>query len=179
MDPCPSYNPQGTLRGRKWQARRDSNPQPTDLESVALPIRATGLERNPSCRVRSTALFDLILSVHSVHPTKRTILAEFQFFRGIPLILISRIVSSPALIAGKTQELTHSTPRGLEGFHSKILATTPAPTVRPPSRIANRSPSSMAMGAIRLTSRVTLSPGITISVPSGRLQVPVTSVVRK
>ena len=27
-----------------WQARRDSNPQPADLESAALPIRATGLQ---------------------------------------------------------------------------------------------------------------------------------------
>ena len=26
-----------------WQARRDLNPQPSDLESAALPIRATGL----------------------------------------------------------------------------------------------------------------------------------------
>jgi hypothetical protein len=31
-----------------WQARRDSNPQHPDLESGALPIRATGLWRlNP------------------------------------------------------------------------------------------------------------------------------------
>ena len=30
----------------------------------------------------------------------------------------------------------------------KILATTPAPTVRPPSRIAKRKPSSIAIGAI-------------------------------
>ena len=28
---------------KKWQARRDSNPHPPDLESGALPIRATGL----------------------------------------------------------------------------------------------------------------------------------------
>ena len=28
----------------KWQARRDSNPQHADLESAALPIRATGLQ---------------------------------------------------------------------------------------------------------------------------------------
>ncbi len=28
---------------KKWQARRDSNPQHPDLESGALPIRATGL----------------------------------------------------------------------------------------------------------------------------------------
>ena len=60
-----------------------------------------------------------------------------------------------------------------------ILATTPAPTVRPPSRIAKRSFSSMAIGTISSTSTVTLSPGITISVPSGSFTMPVTSVVRK
>ena len=27
-----------------WQARRDSNPQPPDLESGALAVRATGLQ---------------------------------------------------------------------------------------------------------------------------------------
>src|SRR5579862_4564195 len=61
----------------------------------------------------------------------------------------------------------------------KILATTPAPTVRPPSRIAKRKPSSIAMGTRSSTSIETLSPGITISVPSGNLTEPVTSVVRK
>jgi len=60
-----------------------------------------------------------------------------------------------------------------------IFETTPEPTVRPPSRIAKRRPSSMAIGAISLTLIVTLSPGITISVPSGRITSPVTSVVRK
>jgi len=63
--------------------------------------------------------------------------------------------------------------------YSIIEATTPAPTVRPPSRIAKRRPSSIAIGAIRSTSIVMLSPGITISVPSGSLIEPVTSVVRK
>ena len=60
-----------------------------------------------------------------------------------------------------------------------ILATTPAPTVRPPSRMAKRRPSSIAIGAISSTSIEMLSPGITISVPSGSFTVPVTSVVRK
>ena len=60
-----------------------------------------------------------------------------------------------------------------------ILLTTPAPTVRPPSRIANRRPSSMAIGAISLTLILTLSPGITISVPGSSSISPVTSVVRK
>ena len=59
------------------------------------------------------------------------------------------------------------------------LATTPAPTVRPPSRIAKRSPSSIAIGAISVTVIPMLSPGITISVPAGSSQLPVTSVVRK
>jgi len=60
-----------------------------------------------------------------------------------------------------------------------IEATTPAPTVRPPSRMAKRSFSSMAIGTIRLTVMAMLSPGITISVPSGSVTMPVTSVVRK
>ena len=59
------------------------------------------------------------------------------------------------------------------------FATTPAPTVRPPSRIANRNPSSIAIGAIRSTVSDMLSPGITISVPAGSVTFPVTSVVRK
>src|SRR5262249_47806905 len=61
---------------------------------------------------------------------------------------------------------------------ARILATTPAPTVRPPSRTANLSPSSIAIGVIRSMLIFTLSPGITISVPSGNAATPVTSVVR-
>ena len=63
--------------------------------------------------------------------------------------------------------------------YSTIEATMPAPTVRPPSRMAKRSFSSIAIGTISSTSTVTLSPGITISVPSGSVTMPVTSVVRK
>ena len=55
----------------------------------------------------------------------------------------------------------------------------PAPTVRPPSRMAKRSPFSIATGVCSSISSCTLSPGITISVPSGSFAVPVTSVVRK
>ena len=32
---------------KKWQARRDSNPQHPVLETGALPVRATGLQREP------------------------------------------------------------------------------------------------------------------------------------
>ncbi len=63
--------------------------------------------------------------------------------------------------------------------HSMIEVTTPEPTVRPPSRMAKRSFSSMAIGTISSIVMAMLSPGITISVPSGRCTTPVTSVVRK
>src|SRR5450755_2991880 len=55
---------------------------------------------------------------------------------------------------------------------AKISATTPAPTVRPPSRIAKRNSFSIAMGVISSTSIDTLSPGITISVPVGKVTEP-------
>src|SRR5690606_7529323 len=63
--------------------------------------------------------------------------------------------------------------------YCRISVTTPAPTVRPPSRIAKRSSLSIAIGVISSISICTLSPGITISTPSGSDTEPVTSVVRK
>src|SRR5690348_5477148 len=69
--------------------------------------------------------------------------------------------------------------RSLRTPYFRTFETTPAPTVRPPSRIAKRSPSSIATGVISSPVILMLSPGITISVPSGRLSTPVTSVVRK
>src|SRR5215210_656453 len=65
------------------------------------------------------------------------------------------------------------------GSYSMISETTPEPTVRPPSRMANRRPWSMAIGWISSIVISMLSPGMTISVPSGRFAMPVTSVVRK
>ena len=59
------------------------------------------------------------------------------------------------------------------------LVTVPAPTVRPPSRIAKPRPSSIAIGWMSVTAMSVVSPGITISVPAGSSMTPVTSVVRK
>src|SRR5262245_33402615 len=56
-----------------------------------------------------------------------------------------------------------------------IPVTTPAPTVRPPSRMAKRRPSSMAIGWPSWMVMFVLSPGMTISWPSGRPIEPVTS----
>src|SRR5207245_8589134 len=63
--------------------------------------------------------------------------------------------------------------------YSAMSVTTPAPTVRPPSRIANRNSFSIAIGVMSSTCTATLSPGITISVPAANVTTPVTSVVRK
>ena len=63
--------------------------------------------------------------------------------------------------------------------YSITVATRPDPTVRPPSRIANVRPCSIAIGWISSMVISTLSPGMHISVPSGREITPVTSVVLK
>ena len=63
--------------------------------------------------------------------------------------------------------------------YSMMEATRPDPTVRPPSRIAKVRPCSIAIGWISSIVISTLSPGMHISVPSGRLITPVTSVVLK
>ena len=60
-----------------------------------------------------------------------------------------------------------------------IFVTTPAPTVFPPSRIAKFKFSFIAIGVINLTVNFPSSPGITISVPDGKVTSPVTSVVLK
>lgn len=70
-----------------------------------------------------------------------------------------------------------------KNFYSIIFETTPAPIVRPPSRIANLEPSSIAIGEISSAVILIRSPGITIStlVLSSAVKVkicPVTSVVR-
>ena len=64
-------------------------------------------------------------------------------------------------------------------LYVRMSLTTPAPTVRPPSRMAKRNSFSNAIGVINSTCTATLSPGITISVPAGNVTTPVTSVVRK
>src|SRR2546425_4009366 len=58
--------------------------------------------------------------------------------------------------------------RGIDPRYFKIFVTTPAPTVRPPSRIAKRSCSSIAIGVISSIVIFVLSPRITISPPPPR-----------
>src|SRR5688572_1504664 len=85
------------------------------------------------------------------------------------------VVASFALLTRQSDDVAHVPSHP----YLMIWVTTPAPTVRPPSRIAKRSYRSIAIGVISSISISTLSPGITISVPVGNVATPVTSVVRK
>ncbi len=154
----------------KWQGRRDLNPWPTVLETVALPTE--------------------------LHPYPDDLLVYPGFFSQCKNRAVSRLSLSnkDPCLRGESRggarlsrrDAAIKKPRRNAGFfgiikryYSTIFATTPAPTVRPPSRIAKRRPSFMATGAISFTVRLTLSPGMTISVPAGSSTSPVTSVVRK
>ena len=102
--------------------------------------------------------------------------AELHSYAGLGLFRFA----GPRLHFNYIRRRRALSPRsGWQQSYLIIFATTPAPTVRPPSRMAKRSFSSIAIGTISSTSHETLSPGITISVPAGSLTMPVTSVVRK
>src|SRR5690606_27768649 len=132
-----------------WHARRDSNPQPAVLETAALPI-------------------ELLAYGNSPRPPEKATAACAALPRSGP-----GAARWPAAAPGSGPR------RGGVRAYLMIFDTTPAPTVRPPSRIAKRRPSSIAIGLISDTDIFTLSPGITISVPSGSVTAPVMSVVRK
>ena len=121
--------------------------------------------------------------VGCVGMAESAILLELQFFRRRPLIFSRCIISSLALTAFECNNISHLFSSLICElcclYYSITSETTPAPTVRPPSRIANRNSFSRAIGVISSPVNSTLSPGITISIPSGRVARPVTSVVLK
>ena len=71
-----------------------------------------------------------------------------------------------------------SAPEGREGRYSATCVTMPAPTVRPPSRIAKRTPGSRPTGLINRKSTVVRPPGVTRPC-SPTSSTPVTDVVPK
>jgi len=142
----------------------------------------------------------LRLSVRRVLAAEAAELAQLEPFGRLLLVLGRAVVSPLALLARHVDDVSHGCPRpglgargsGLEGsclpspeprvpnpeLYSIISEIVPAPTVRPPSRIANRAPFSSATGTCSSAVMLVLSPGITISTPSGSFSDPVTSVVR-
>lgn len=124
----------------------------------------------------------LPFQVCSVLPAPRTIFSKFKPGGSITTVFPRVIVSGLAFTADKHNEhALFLLGLSLSLWHyaySIMLVTTPAPMVLPPSLMAKRIPSSMATGAISSALSSTSSPGKTISLPSGSLMVPVTSVVR-
>jgi hypothetical protein len=121
-------------------------------------------------------------------------LRRFQPLGVLPAVLGRRVVPVLTIVALQCDDFSHvvylwprrlsllqkgANPRNRLLSYSMISATAPAPTVCPPSRIAKRKPFSSATGVINVISHDMLSPGITISTPSGNFTSPVTSVVRK
>src|SRR5215207_6843032 len=135
-----------------------------DLELVAARLvdvrRAQDVETLHARRQGHGALDDRAGALGGVDDLERRLVDE---------LVVERLEADADLLLG-----CHDGPP-----YSRILATTPAPTVRPPSRMAKRRPSSMAIGLISLTVIETLSPGITISLSLASSTAPVTSVVRK
>jgi hypothetical protein len=186
-----------------WQARRDSNPHHPDLESGALSVRATGLfyicmerrgalKRAKEWTKPSSSSFLFCFPVKSMGMAEPAVFLQLQFTCRFLFVLCRIIISLLALRTGKYYNVSHLASSSFSnrrvtcykracGFiiYSIISLITPAPTVRPPSRIANRSSFSIAIGMINSIAMLTLSPGITISIPSGSVTTPVTSVVRK
>jgi hypothetical protein len=107
--------------------------------------------------------------------------AQLDAIRIVAPILIGRVVALFAICAGEVNHLTHVFLRhyrlpqnkgelsalALLSPQSNTSVMTPAPTVKPPSRMANFEPFSSATGTISSTVMFTLSPGITISTPCG------------
>src|SRR3972149_3507855 len=119
------------------------------------------------------------------------ILADLDPPRIVAAVLLRRVVALLALRARQGDNrsnvlLGHVASRRALGSalgravscYSMISVITPAPTVSPPYRMANFEPFSSPTGVISSTVSFTSSPGITLSPPSGRAIVPVTSIVR-
>jgi len=130
-----------------------------------------------SVRRKATGLLRLLML--DVFTTERTVLLEPIFLGVLFFVACRGVVAILALrtLHGDYYPIHLFT--SLRSDYSKISVMTPAPTVRPPSRMANRNSFSIAIGVIKATLIVTLSPGITISTPSGNVTSPVTSVVLK
>lgn len=125
----------------------------TGQEGFEPPTYGFGVRRST---VRATGLFNLL--VNCMFFTAGT---EFLQFHPLSFlfILVRMIIPTLALCTSQGNKYTH--------LYSIISTTVPAPTVRPPSRIANLEFCSSATGVISSISIVTWSPGITISTPGG------------
>ncbi len=83
----------------EWQDRRESNPQPSVLETDALPIE---LLSSKAPKTQPSMLLDFTFFVKGVFTTKRTKLAQSHFFWLVLLVFVRRIVATLTLLATET-----------------------------------------------------------------------------
>ncbi len=179
-----------SMRKRGRQLRRPADPEPPSRRGAARPAperdpgRAAALPSLaflPGCRLTARLLMVLAQRLFTWTPcvndgpgsADRTYAVRYDPDRCAGSSACCNSGTGTPCRPGLSLPGLPSLPR-----YCAIFVITPAPTVRPPSRIAKRTPSSRATGAMRFTSIFTLSPGMTISTPSGRVTSPVTSVVR-
>ena len=143
---------------------------------AALPNGRQGEQRSLAGSPEAGRLLLSGFLVRRVLPLLTAELLQFQPLRPARFLL-GAVVAIAAHCTLQPDVFTHDL--GLP--YAMTLVTTPEPTVRPPSRIANRRFASMAIGLSGNSSTVALmlSPGMHISTPSGSFTSPVTSVVRK
>ena len=183
-----SYTPSAPAARTAYPVRSLELVRPCEAERRQLPAppRAGGdfaakwLRCKGSLRVAVQGVFNArlaeFLDLHLLlAPFRYRIVARFAFAAG------ERHRDSGAVHASFAgPKLLDPNPVRRPKFNQRrILVTTPAPTVLPPSRIAKRICSSRATGAMSSMFMVMLSPGMTILTPSGNLHDPVTSVVRR
>src|ERR1700677_3583095 len=100
----------------------------------------------------------LYFLVSRVLPARIAELRRLQPVLMLLPVLGRRVVPVLTVVALQSDDFSH----GRLLAYSMMSATAPAPTVWPPSRIANRNPFSSATGVISVISHDMLSPGITI-----------------
>ena len=184
-----SYCPSSTegLRPSDSLHRRSRGPRTRSAPAARFAALARAVPR------RTTLLNMPLLSLHSANAAfsiaarpllgffvggvlaaEAAELAEFEPLAGLLLVLGRAVVAPLTVLARQADDVSGI---GIPDY-SMISLMVPAPTVRPPSRIAKRAPFSSATGTCSSALMVVLSPGITISTPSGSFSEPVTSVVR-
>jgi hypothetical protein len=141
-------------------------------------MRHRGQNLLSSSRSGSFRRFFDVAYVRSLHSVQASVMICRSPFFAMSSLLPVSLAYGPVLAWNGPPRRMSGGPDRSVNFYSRIFVTAPAPTVRPPSRIAKRRPSSTATGVCSSTVILTLSPGITISTPSGSAMVPVTSVVR-
>lgn len=171
---------------KRKQGRRDLNPQPAVLETAALPIELHPCSDFDAGARSATPRRSLVRRAEKLRrrnePTRRRSPGR-SYCNRFPLAGATSISTLEKNVDGSRPPPDSSFCSDLQKLRvssdqEMIFDTTPEPTVRPPSRMAKRTPSSMAIGLSSSTVTLTLSPGMHISAPV-RLAVPVTSVVRK